>query len=118
MGLKAGELRDLVAFKRKVPTTQDPNSGEQLYAWDIVPGLASEPAKIESLSVRELIAAQQSMSKVTARIKIRYRAGLDASMRIDDLVTGEIYNIEGLLPDLGSRREYLTIPVSQGTNNG
>jgi SPP1 family predicted phage head-tail adaptor len=84
--------------------------------WTTVTGWDSVPAAIEPLSAREFIAAQAVQSAVTARITLRYRAGLDASMRI--VHNGTIYNIAGVLADPDSGLEYVTIPVSTGVNNG
>ncbi|HDG7399279.1 phage head closure protein, partial [Klebsiella pneumoniae] len=53
---------------------------------------------------------------VTTRITIRYREGVTRKHRI--LFRGRIYNIEGVLPDPRSGREYLTLPCSEGANDG
>lgn len=73
-------------------------------------------ASIEYLSVRDFIAAQSNQSAISARIVIRYREGLDSTMRI--LHKGKIYNMQQPLPDPNSGVEYLTIPVSEGANDG
>lgn len=73
-------------------------------------------ASIEPLSGREFIAAQAGQSEIAARIVIRYRDGVDATQRI--LYRGKIYNIHGVLADVKSGLEYLTLPVSEGVNDG
>ncbi len=73
-------------------------------------------AGIEPLSARDFIAAQAVQSEVTARIVIRYREGVTAAMRIKH--AGRLYTIHGVLPDAKSGREYLTLPVSEGVNDG
>jgi SPP1 family predicted phage head-tail adaptor len=115
MSLKAGRLRHRVAIQSKA-NVQDPVTGEMVPTWTTVTGWGSVPAAIEPLSAREFIAAQAVQSAVTARITLRYRAGLDASMRI--VHNGTIYNIAGVLADPDSGLEYVTIPCSQGVNNG
>ena len=90
---------------------QNPNTGEVAREWQLV---AEVWGAIEPLSAREFIAAQSTQSRVSARITIRYKAGLNAAMRIVHGST--VYNIEGILPDKDSGLEYITMPVSEGVN--
>lgn len=113
MSLKAGRLRHRVDIQSR-SNVQDPVTGEITTTW--VNTWTAVPAAVEPLSAREFIAAQAVQSMVTARITLRYRAGLDASMRI--VHNGTIYNPAGFLADPDSGLEYLTIPVSTGVNNG
>lgn len=113
MSLKAGRLRHRVDIQSK-SNVQDPVTGEITTTW--VNTWTSVPASIEPLSAREFIAAQAVQSMVTARITLRYRVGLDASMRI--VHNGTIYNPAGFLGDPDSGLEHVTIPCSQGVNNG
>lgn len=71
-------------------------------------------ANVRPASVREFIAAAAEQSKVTVAVQIRYIAGVKRSMRIrhDD----RLYNIEGVLPDPYSGREWLTLPCSEIQN--
>jgi len=111
--LSAGKLRHRIAIERKVET-RDATTGEFTYTWANV--CCNVPAAIEPLSAREFIASQTPNSEVVARITIRFKSGLDASMRIRRGTT--IYNIAGILPDKESGLDYLTIPVTAGTNEG
>ena len=110
--MDAGRLRHRVDIERRVDA-QD-TSGDLETTW--VPFATSVPAAIEPVSARELVAASAVQSKVIARITIRYRAGLDASMRIKH--GSRIYNPEGFLADKDSGLNYLTIPCSEGVNEG
>ncbi len=112
MSLAAGKLRDRVTLQDQVQT-QDPDTGEMLVAWQDVAELW---ANVEPLSVREFIASAAGQSEVTARITIRYRTGITASMRM--LHRGKVYNIHGVLADKESGLEFLTLPVSEGVNDG
>lgn len=113
MSLAAGRLRHRITIEQKV-TTQDPDTGAPITAWE---SWADDvPAEVVPLSAREFLAAQAVQSEVSARITIRYRAGLLATMRI--IHRGQVYNIAGVLPDNVSGLEYLTLPVSQGVNAG
>lgn len=113
MALKAGRLRHRVDIQSR-QDVQDPNTGDVAPTWVTV--WPNVPAAIEHLSAREFIAAQAVQSQVVARITMRHREGLDASMRI--LHKSTVYNIAGLLPDKDSGLEYFTVPVSAGVNNG
>lgn len=113
--LSAGKLRHRITIQQP-RQQQDPNTGAIRTVWvDFATDVA---AAIEPLSVREFIASQQMQSQITARITIRYRAGLTAQMRILQPSTGRIYNPAGWLTDPDSGREYVTAPCSEGTNAG
>lgn len=111
MSIGAGGLRHRVLIQQQATNRDD--DGVQTTMWVDV---ATVWASIEPLSAREFIQSGQTQAAVTARITIRYRAGLQASMRI--LHRGQVYNIAGLLPDKASGLEYITIPVSAGVNDG
>lgn len=112
MSLAAGKLRHRIALESP-SYVQDPNTGEQVLGW-VSEGSAW--AEIAPLSAREFIAAQANQSQVTARITIRYRSDILPTWRA--LHRNHIYNIHGVLADQVSGLEYLTLPVSTGTNNG
>lgn len=109
----AYKLRHRVTIEQHT-LTQDPNTGEMLESW--APFAESVPAAIEYLSAREFIAAQAEKSEISARITIRYREDVTAQMRIRH--QGRVYNIHGVLPDLHTARQYLTLPVSEGVRDG
>lgn len=110
--IDTSKLRHVIRIQR-TEQVQD-SSGDVLDVWvDAWPRVF---ASIEALSAREFMAAANLESKITARITIHYRDGVEAKMRI---VHGDkLYNIEGVIPDLDSGREYLTLPCSEGVNNG
>jgi SPP1 family predicted phage head-tail adaptor len=110
--MKAGKLRHRINIERKVET-QD-SSGNIFIAWESM--AESISAAIEPLSAKEFVASQSLQSQIVARITIRNMDGLDASMRI--VHNGKIYNPAGFLPDKISGLSYLTIPVSEGVNDG
>lgn len=113
MNIPAGKLRHRVSIQQK-KISQNPVSGELTETW--VDVWTNVPASIEALSAREYIAAQAVQSQVSARITIRFRPGITAAMRI--LHNGQIYNIQGVLPDPDSGRSWLTLPCSEGVNDG
>lgn len=110
--MRAGPLRHRITIERPA-YQQDPLTGEMVASWVLV---AKPWARIESLSARDFIAAAASQSEITTRITIRFREGVDSTMRI--LHRGKIYNIHGVLADPDSGLEYLTLPCSEGVNDG
>lgn len=121
--MRAGTLRHTVRIEsydyvrdESGEVIQDPVTGETSQQWVEV---ATVPAAFEPLSAREFIAAQAGQSKVSVRIVIRYRDGLNAAMRLVHVRQGlpdVIYNPAGFLADKTSGREYLTIPASEAIN--
>ncbi|MCS5873598.1 phage head closure protein [Klebsiella pneumoniae subsp. pneumoniae] len=110
--MQAGKLRNRITPAGAGKRTE-PDNGAVINTWRDVATLWAEVAP---LSAREFIAAQASQGEVTTRITIRYREGVTRKHRI--LFRGRIYNIEGVLPDPRSGREYLTLPCSEGSNDG
>jgi SPP1 family predicted phage head-tail adaptor len=112
--MRAGRLRHRITFQA-LGRLQDPQTGEEQESWQTV--WDTVPASVEPLSARDFIAAQASQSEATARMVIRYRAGVLPTMRI--LYRGDVYDIKGPpLPDPDSGLDYLTILVAKGVNDG
>lgn len=112
MSIEAGRLRHRVELQSQVQA-QDPVTGEITTTWATQ---ATVWAAIEPLSAREFMQSAELQSQITARIVIRYRAGVDATWRA--VHGSRIYNIHGALADKDSGLEYLTLPVSEGVNDG
>lgn len=110
--MQAGKLRHRITLQEPVKV-QNPTTGAVINTWRDVSTIWAE---VSPLSAREFIAAQASQGEISTRITIRYRPGVTRKHRI--LFRGAIYNIEGVLPDPKSGREYLTLPCSEGVNDG
>lgn len=110
--MQAGKLNKRVTIQKPV-RSKDPDYGDFKTDWVDVSDVW---ASIEPLSAREFIAAQAAQSEVVARIVIRHRKDIDSTMRI--LHKDKIYNIKGVLPDKETGLEYITLPVSEGVNDG
>ena len=110
--MNAGQLRHRVTIESR-QETQDQNTGEITSTWR---KFVDVWASVEPLSAREFIAAQATQSQVSARIVIRFLDGVTAKMRIRHGST--VYNIAGVLADKESGRDYLTLPVSAGVDEG
>lgn len=125
MSIEAGRLRHRVRLERYAElldsngnVLQDPVSGDIPREWQEV---ATVWCEIAPISGREFIQSQAIQSQVTARLTIRHRDDVDATMRAVHVRKGRpdvVYNIKGVLADVESGLEYLTLPCSQGTGNG
>lgn len=119
MSLKAGRLNHQVSIQR-FESLVDSNGdeirdefGSPVREWVEV---HKAWAEVAPLSAREFIQSQATQSQVTARITIRYTPLVDPTCRI--VWRGRFYNIHGVLSDTRSGLEYLTLPVSEGVNDG
>jgi SPP1 family predicted phage head-tail adaptor len=112
--MQAGPLRHLITFNEL--NVELDSDGAQVESWIPAFGGLRISAEITALSGKELIAAQAVQSQVKARIKIRYRPGIVASMRV--LHRLAIYNVEGIIPDPDSGFEFVTLLCSTGVNEG
>lgn len=113
--LDIGRLRHRIAIQERIEV-QDSDTGDISFTWETVDGMASVAAEITPLSAREFQAAAATQSNIIGRIVIRYRNGVTAKMRA--VHNGRAYNIEGVLPDMESGIDWLTMPVSAGVNDG
>jgi SPP1 family predicted phage head-tail adaptor len=115
--MNPGLLKHRVDIER--PVTAQSNTGDPVVTWTLV--ARDVPASILPLSAKEFVAGLTLSSQVTTRIMIRYRADIDATMRLKHFVGNgvyELFNIAGILPDPRSGWEYLTLPVTRGVNEG
>jgi len=110
--MRAGILKHWIELQSHT-LIQDPITGDITEVWTTQ---ASVWAEVAPLSGREFIAANAVQSEVRARITLRYRDDVDSDWRIS--FRGKIYNIEAILPDLWSGLDYMTLPCSEGLNDG
>ncbi len=111
--MRAGRLRHRVSVEDLVIELD--SDGAQSEAWlPVFDRLIS--AEITALSGRELIAAQAVQSKVSTRIKVRYRSEFKASQRVIHRAT--IYNVEAVIPDPDSGVRFVTLLCTSGVNQG
>lgn len=112
--MQTGKLKHRLSLQEQ-SQTQDPTTGQLVVEWQELDKLW---ASIEPLSAREFISAKAVQSEISARIVIRARDGINASQRLVDERTGAIYNIEGVLRDPKSGQHWMTLPVSEGVDDG
>jgi len=75
--MKAGSLRHRVTIQHL--TITQGSAGEVIEGWSDV---ATVYAAVEPLSGREYWQAQQLAAETSIRVRIRYRTGLDTTMRV------------------------------------
>lgn len=109
MAQASGKLNHKVALQALIDGTQDPVTGEIPRTWVTI---ANPWAEIVPMSVRDFLAAQSEQSEVRGRMVIRYRANIDATMRI--VYRGMSYDILGIQNDPVSGLEYMTLLTSAG----
>lgn len=111
--MQSGKLRHRVTIQSRVSgSPQKKPSGAPDDSWtDFLTCYAS----IEPLRGREFLEAQAVQSRVEVRIRIRYRAGITAAMRV---VKGSTYyHVEAVInPEMRNRE--LQLMCSQGVVNG
>jgi SPP1 family predicted phage head-tail adaptor len=105
MSQAAGKLRHRIRLE-SLQTEQDSN-GDTVEEWT---SQGDVWAEVVPSSAREFVASDAMQSRVVARITVRRRDDIQPNWRI--LWRGQYYNIEGVLPDPVSGREYFTLPVS------
>lgn len=86
--------------------------GEPIQSWADV---ATVWAAVEPVQGREFWEQQQVQSEVTTRIRIRYRAGITAAMRV--VYGSRLLNIRSVI-DPKERHDELQLMCSEGVNNG
>lgn len=99
--LQAGKLNRRCAIQQ--PSTDKDEAGQPIPGWVDV---ANVWADIRMKSGLEAIKAGAPVSTVQASIRVRYRGGITAGMRVTH--GGTIYNITAVLPDV-ARREFLDL---------
>lgn len=94
--MQAGRLSSRCTLQQ--PGTATDELGQPIPGWTDV---ATLWADIRMKSGLEAIKAGASVSVVQASIRVRYRAGITAGMRVVHNLTN--YNITAVMPDVGGR---------------
>lgn len=111
--MRAGDLRHLVTLQSLVAASPDQKAtGEPDTTWT---DWHAVHAAVEPLRGRELIAAQALQSDVDTRIRIRYRAGVSAAMRV--VFGTRHYDIVTVI-DPSERHIELQLMCRQGASDG
>lgn len=115
MGLNPGALKDRVLVQRSEPVVL--GSGFEQEAWVDV---KRAWADIRPMTGSELFASQTLLGSQPARITMRYDPELDlkdTKLRLVDVVTGEVWQVESA-QDVDNRRRELELTASQIKGGG
>lgn len=113
--MRAGSLRHQIVIQQKVAGSPQQNAaGEPDVTWTNV---FDNPiwASIDPVTGKEPFLAQEHLSVVSHKVRIRYRAGITAAMRIS--FRSQYYDIKAVL-NWGTRDKELLLLCEQGANNG
>lgn len=103
VNIAAGSMRDRVRIESR--TAARDATGGAIETWTEV---FTTWANVEPLTGSELQEAQKQWSEATYEIGIRYRSGLDSTMRAFHVDTGLYYDIRAVI-DVGSRRRKIQL---------
>lgn len=114
--IRAGKLRhSLVLQSLSANSPERDTGGAPDESWGTV---ATVNASIDPLRGRELLSAQQQAgAEVSSIIKIRYRAGVTAGMRLRNADSSKFYDIVYVI-DPEERHVELHLYVREGGNSG
>lgn len=107
--MNPGRLNKRVKIQRPVYNTAAGSGEQSILRWDNV---AEVWATVEPFSGREYFAAAQTQSSVTHKITIRYRSGIDQTMRV--LFKERQFYIESVI-NPNERNEFLQLVCVEGT---
>lgn len=108
--VNAGDLRHRITLQQR-GGTQDA-IGQPVLTWADV---ATVWADVRYLNGLEIVKADAEISVARASVRIRYRLGVTAAMRV--LHDGRVLDIKAVLPD-ATGREYLDLACQAGANQG
>ena len=112
MAVNAGELKHRVTIQSYVKGGRDEDGYELPSEWI---DYKKAYAKITPLSTKDLLSAQAADSEITARMKVRYRTGLDIDTTMREIWKGRIFAIDSQgLDDSDTGVEYFTFTLSGG----
>lgn len=109
--MRAGALRHRITIQQKTIGTDAFGGPTETWA-----DVCTVNASIEPLNGRELILAQSVNAETTERIRIRYRSGITAAMRI--VFGARLFNITAPPINPEERNRELILMVSEGLNEG
>ena len=101
------DLNHRVRIEQRVKSTN--SRGEVTYVWAL---LITVWAQASPLRGRDFFAAAQVQSEITTRFRIRYRTGIDETMRV--VWRGALYDIKGPPIEVNGEREWIDLMCKAG----
>jgi SPP1 family predicted phage head-tail adaptor len=108
--MRIGKLNRRISLQARVALPDA--AGQDVITWTEV---AKPWADIRYVNGKEYATSGTTVSGATVSIRIRYRTGLDASMRV--VHRGAIYSVLAVLPD-EEDRDHLDLACNTGVNDG
>lgn len=113
--MRAGKLRHRITIQHKAAgSPQKTASGALDTSWTDFVG-ENVYASIEPVSGREAFLAQQHLSEVTHKVRIRYRSGITAKMRVQ--YGSRTFDIRAVM-NFEERNRELLLLCTEGVNAG
>jgi SPP1 family predicted phage head-tail adaptor len=111
--LAAGRLRSVVTIQDPVELQSTESGDVETVGW--TDAFVNVRAELNFGNARELLAAAQVQSQLTAIVTLRWRPGLHAKQRLvwDDGGRLRYFNIAGVVPDKRTARTWVEIPVQE-----
>ena len=109
--MNSGSLRYRIAIEQ-LDSSQSNAAGQITRIWTPV---CVVWAGIKYETGKETIAGNREVSIANARIRIRWRRGINAGMRVNH--DGVIYDINDVMPDM-THRLYMDLLCTQGADDG
>lgn len=111
---KAGNLIHRIRIERRVKGEN--SRGEVTHTWQTVVTLHAEKNPLRG---REFFQAAQVQSEITTRWRIRWRRGIDETMRVVEL-SGQamLYDIKAPPIEVGGQRDWLDLMCKAGVADG
>lgn len=106
-----GDLKHRVRIEQRVKSRN--TLGEVTYVWSL---LLTVWAQSSPLRGRDFFAAAQLQSEITTRFRIRYRTGIDETMRL--VWRGVNYDIKGPPIEVNGEREWIDLMCRAGVVDG
>jgi SPP1 family predicted phage head-tail adaptor len=111
--MRTGTLRHIGVIERLVAASpQQDAGGEPDESWQT---FSTVRCAMEPLQGRELVAAQQTESETTGRVRMRYLSGVTTKMRFK--FEGRYFDILAVV-DTRERHREMVLTVREGLNNG
>lgn len=108
--MQSGDLKHRIELQ--LPTKVPDGLGGQTVTWSTVHTVY---ASIWPLKGTEALEGGRDVAVVTHRVRIRFRRGVKASMRIKDLFSGRYFSIVTAPIDLGDQHQWLEMMCKEAT---
>ena len=104
------DLTHRIRIEKQVKTEN--SRGEVIYTWALHATVWAQVSPMNATRGREMVAASQVQSEITTRFRIRYRGGIDETMRI--IWKGTQYDIKAPAGEVQGARTWIDLMAKAG----